>query len=139
MEISFQNPAKTKRYICLLKYYSSYQQPYHTMPRTRSATILALSWQGKWCSHTNNTTKNKKRCFSCQAWRNGIAPLSMQVDGDVCNKASGVGNVGGNAAGGVRRVGLVFCSSKNDSTNEASPCKVKMSPEKNGENRKSPS
>jgi hypothetical protein len=54
-------------------------------------------------------------------------------------KVSGLGNVGGNAAGGVGCTGLLFCSSKNDSPNKASPHKVGTSPEKGGEKRKSPS
>jgi hypothetical protein len=57
----------------------------------------------------------------------------------VCRKAGSVGNVGGNAAGSVGHVGLSFCSSKNGSPNKASPGKVKMSQEKIGEKRKSPS
>jgi hypothetical protein len=77
-----------------------------------------------------------KRCCSCQAWRDGIAPLSARAHGDVCNKAGGVGNVGGNNAGSI---GLSFCSSNNNSPNKASPRKVGTSQEKSGEKRKSPS
>ncbi len=38
------------------------------------------------------------------------------MHGDVCIQAGGVGNIGGNAAGGVGRVGLLFCSSKTVAT-----------------------
>jgi hypothetical protein len=65
-----------------------------------------------------------------------IAPLSMQAHGDVSNKGGGIGNVGGDATGGV---GLSFCSRENDSPNKTSPCKVKTSQEKSREKRKSPS
>ncbi len=109
-----------------------------SMPRTQSATILALSWQcQQWC-HTNDFVKNKKRCRSCRAWRDGdgIAPLSMRAHGNMCNKAGGVDNVGSDAAGSVS---LSFCSCENDSPNKASPCKVGTSQEKSGEERKSPS
>ncbi len=58
------------------------------------------------------------------------------MHGDLCNKAGGVGNIGGNATGSV---GLLFCSSKVGSPNKASPCKVGTSQEKSGEKRKSPS
>jgi hypothetical protein len=53
----------------------------------------------------------------------------------MCIKASGVGNGGGNATGGIRSISLSFCSSKNDSPNKASPCKVGTSQEKIGENK----
>ncbi len=98
------------------------------MPRTRSATILALSWQCQWCSHSNNSFKNKKHCCSCLAWRDRIAPLSTRMHGNMFNKA-----------GGIDDVGLLVCSSKNGSPNKASPCKVERRPEKSGERRKSPS
>ncbi len=58
------------------------------------------------------------------------------MHGEVCRKACGIGNIGGDAAGGI---GLLFCSSENNSPNKASPCKVGMSQEKSGEKRKSPS
>jgi hypothetical protein len=54
----------------------------------------------------------------------------------MCNKAGSIGNVGGNASGGI---GLLFCSSENNSPNKASPRKVWTSQEKSGEKRKSPS
>jgi hypothetical protein len=57
----------------------------------------------------------------------------MQAHGDVCNIAGGIGNVGGNAGSGIGRVGLSFCTSKNDSSNKESPCKVGTSPEKSGD------
>jgi hypothetical protein len=110
-----------------------------SMPRTQSATILALSWQCQRCSHTNDSAKNKKHCFSCQAWRDEIAPLSTWAHGNVCNKAGGIGKVGSNGTCGIMRVVLLFCSSKNDSPNNASPHKVGTSPEKCGNKRKSPS
>jgi hypothetical protein len=63
----------------------------------------------------------------------------MHAHGGVFNKAGGIGNVGSIAAAGIGRIGLLFCSGKNNSPNKASPCKVRMSPEKSGEKRKSPS
>ncbi len=91
------------------------------MPRTRSATVLALSWQCRWCSYANDSAKNKKHCRSFWAWRDRTAPLSLQAHGNMCIKAGGVGNVGGNAAGGTGGVGLLFCSSKSNSPIKASP------------------
>jgi hypothetical protein len=89
--------------------------------------------------HTNDYTNNKKRCCSCRAWRDRIAPLTTHTHGNVCNKAGGVGNINCNAAGGVARISLLFCSSENGSPNKVSPCKVGTSPDESGEKRKSPS
>jgi hypothetical protein len=55
------------------------------------------------------------------------------------SKAGGVGDIGGDAAGDVGDVGLLFCSSENDSPNKASPHKVRTRPKKSEEKRKSPS
>ena len=89
----------------------------------RLASALAASWQCQRCDRTNNYAKNKRRCFSCRAWRDGIAPLSA------------VGITIANARGG----GVAsFCSSKNNVPNNASPRKVR-SPKKRGGKRKSPS
>ncbi len=57
-----------------------------------------------------------KPCCTCRAWRTGIAPLSTRVHGIVCNIAGGIGNNGCNATSGIRCVGLLFCSSKNNSS-----------------------
>ena len=43
------------------------------MPSTlRSASALAALWQCQQCNHTNNSTKNKRRCFLCRVWRDGV-------------------------------------------------------------------
>jgi hypothetical protein len=39
-----------------------------------SAALAAASWQCQWCSHMNSAEKNKRRCFLCQGWWDGIAP-----------------------------------------------------------------
>ncbi len=111
------------------------------MLRTRSATVLALSWQCQRYSHTNNSAKNKKHCCSCRAWGDRIAPLSAPAHGNMCNKAGGIGNIGCNTAGSIGRVGLSFCSSKNNSPNKVSPRKVGTCPDtdKSGKKRNSPS
>jgi hypothetical protein len=44
----------------------------------QSATSLALLWLCHRCSHSNDSNTNKKCCFSCQAWRDGLAPLSAK-------------------------------------------------------------
>ena len=36
-----------------------------------ASAILAL-WQCQWCDCTNDSTKNKRRCFLCRAWRDGV-------------------------------------------------------------------
>ncbi len=48
------------------------------MPLLQSNTLLASSWLCLRCSYLNDSTKNKKRCSSCQAWRDGLAPLSAK-------------------------------------------------------------
>ena len=47
----------------------------------RSAALLALSWPCHQCSHSNDSSRNKKRCSSCRAWRDGLAPLSAKGSG----------------------------------------------------------
>jgi hypothetical protein len=50
---------------------------FRRMPSTlRSVSPLAASWQCQRCDRTNNSAKNKRRCSSCRAWRDGIAPSS---------------------------------------------------------------
>ena len=94
------------------------------MPRTlRSASALAALWQCQRCGCTNNNAKNKRRCFSCRAWRDGKAP------------SSAAGIVIANAHGGG---GTSFCPDENDAPNIESPCKV-GSPKKRRGKRKSPS
>ena len=94
------------------------------MPRTlRSASVLAASWQCQRCGCTNNTAKNKRRCFSCRAWRDGKAPLS----------AAGIAIADAHGGGGAS-----FCPDENDASNIESPHKV-GSPKKRGVKRKSPS
>jgi hypothetical protein len=94
------------------------------MPSTlRSASALAASWQCQQCNRTNNSTKNKRHCFSCQAWRDGIAPLS----------AAGITIIDAHKGDGA-----FFCSNKNDAPNNVSSHKVR-SPKKEGGKRKSPS
>jgi hypothetical protein len=117
-------------------------KPTQSMPRCQEhKQLLSLLCLGSAssCSHANNSAKNKKCYHSCQAWTDGIIPPSAQAHGKVCRKAGNIGNVGGNAAGGIGHVGLLFCSSKNNSPNKASSCKVRVSQEKSGEKRKFPS
>ena len=87
----------------------------------KSAFALTALWQCQRCNCTNNSAKSKRRCFSCRAWRDGIAPPS--VAGIMIPDAHGGG-------------GASFCSSKNDAPNNASPRKV-GSPKKRGGKRKS--
>ena len=49
------------------------------MSTLRSDTLLASSWPCHQCSHSNDSSRNKKRCSSCQAWRDGLAPLSAKA------------------------------------------------------------
>ena len=51
------------------------------MPLLRSATLLASSWPCNRCSHLNDSSRNKKCCSSCRAWRDGLAPLSAKGGG----------------------------------------------------------
>jgi hypothetical protein len=99
------------------------------MPLLRSATLLASSWLCHQRSHSNDSTKNKKRCFSCQAWTDGLAPLS----------AKGGTSTSGAAASNV---GLVdddaSCHDKNGAPNNASPCRG-GSPTKSSKGTKSKS
>ncbi len=47
---------------------------FRSMPRTlRLVSPLAASWQCQRCDRTNDSAKNKRRCSSCRAWRDGIA------------------------------------------------------------------
>ncbi len=82
------------------------------MPLLRSAILLASSWPCHQCSHSNDLSRNKKRCSSCQAWRDGLAPLS----------AKGGASTSGAAASNV---GLVnddaTCHNENGPPNNASP------------------
>jgi hypothetical protein len=82
------------------------------MPLLQSATLLALSWLCHQCSHSNYSNTNKKRCFLCQAWRDGLAPLS----------AKGGTSTSGEAASDI---GLVdddaSCHDKNGLPSNASP------------------
>jgi hypothetical protein len=89
------------------------------------------------CSHSNDLSRNKKKCcFSCQAWRNGLAPLSAK-GGGTSAKDGGASTSGGAASD----VGLVSddttCHDENGPPNNASPRRDR-SP-KRGEKRKSPS
>ena len=86
-------------------------------------TILAASWDCRKCGCINDSAKNKRRCFSCRAWRDGKAPLS----------AASIAIADVHRGGGAS-----FCSDENDAPNNASPRKV-GSPKKRGEKRKSPS
>ena len=97
---------------------------------------LASSWLCNRCTHSNGSSRNKKRCFSCQAWRNGLAPLSAK-GGGTSAKGGGTSTSGGAASD----VGLVSddttCHDENGPPNNASPRRDR-SP-KRGEKRKSPS
>ena len=48
------------------------------MPTLRSATFLASLWPCHQCSHLNDSSMNKKCCFSCQARKDGLAQLSAK-------------------------------------------------------------
>jgi hypothetical protein len=100
------------------------------MSLLRSATLLASSWSCHRCSHLNDSSRNKKRCSSCQAWRDGLAPLSAK-GGTLTSGAasSNVGLVGDDAT----------CQDENGPLNNASP-RRDGSPTKSrgGTKRKSP-
>ena len=102
----------------------------------RSDTLLALSWLCNRCSHLNDSSRNKKRSSLCQAWRNGLAPLSAKGGG---TSAKGGGTLPSGAA--VSDVGLVSddatCHDENGPPNNASPRRDR-SPTKRGGKRKSP-
>jgi hypothetical protein len=93
----------------------------------RSATLLASSWLCHQCSHSNDSNTNKKCCFLCQAWRDGLAPLSAK---------GGTSTLGAAAS----NIGLVdddaSCHDKNRPPNNASPRRG-GSPTKRGTERKS--
>ena len=85
------------------------------MPLLRSATLLATSWPYHQCSHSNDSSRNKKHCSSCQAWRDGLAPLSA--------KGSGTSTLGA-ATSDVRLVDNdATCHDENGPPNNASPCR----------------
>ena len=65
----------------------------------KSASALAALWQCQQCDCINDSAKNKRCCFSCQAWRDGIAPLS----------AAGIAIAGAHGGGGTS-----FCSNENN-------------------------
>ena len=44
-----------------------------------SDALAAASWQCQWCSHTNSAENNKRCCFSCRGWRDGIAPSTSGI------------------------------------------------------------
>ena len=104
------------------------------MPLLQSATLLASAWPCHRCSHSNDSSTNKKRCSSCRAWRDGLAPLT----------AKGGGTSTSGAAASASNVGLVdddaTCHDKNGSPNNVSP-RRDGSPTKSrgGTKRKSPS
>jgi hypothetical protein len=99
------------------------------MPLLRSATLLSPSWLCHQCSHSNDSNTNKKRCFLCQAWRDGLAPLSAK---------DGTSTLGA-AASNIRLVDdNASCHDENGPPNNASPCRG-GSPTKRGTKRKSPS
>jgi hypothetical protein len=110
------------------------------MPTLRSATLLALSWLCHQCSHSNDSIKNKKRCSLCQAWRDGLAPLSAK--GGTSTSRAAASDVG--LVDAASDVGLVdddaSCHDKNGLPNNASPRRG-GSPTKSrgGTKRKSPS
>jgi hypothetical protein len=87
----------------------------------RLASTLVALWQCQRCSSNNDSAKNKRHCFSCQAWRDRIAPLS----------AAGIAVADAHGGGGTS-----FCSNKNNAPNNTSPGKVR-SLTKRGAKRKS--
>jgi hypothetical protein len=82
----------------------------------QSAALLASTWLCHQCSHSNDSSRNKKCCSSCRAWRDGIAPLSAKGSGTLMSGA---------AASDVRLVGNndTTCRYENGPPNNASPCK----------------
>jgi hypothetical protein len=60
------------------------------MPTLQSAALPAASWECHWCRHTNNAENNKRHCFSCRGWRDGIAPLTSTAI-VIANKEAGCG------------------------------------------------
>ena len=82
----------------------------------RSYSALAASWQCQRCDCTNNSAKNKRQCFSCQAWRDRIAP----------SNAAGITIANAHGGGGAS-----FCSSKKDAPNNASPRSCQPPPHPN--------
>ena len=98
---------------------------------------LASSWLCNRCTHSNGSSRNKKRCFSCQAWRNGLAPLSAKGGG-----TSAKGGSTSTSGAAASDVGLVSDDAtfhdENGPPNNASPRRDR-SPRKRGEKRKSPS
>ena len=78
----------------------------------------------------NDSSRNKKCCFSCQAWRNGLVPLSAKGGGTSTSgaAASDVGLISDDAT----------CHDENGPPNNASPCRDR-SPRKRGGKRKVPS
>jgi hypothetical protein len=110
------------------------------MPTLQSATLLALSWLRHRCSHSNDSIKNKKRCSSCWAWRDGLAPLSAK--GGTLTSRAAASNV--RLINAASDIGLVndsaSCHDENGPPNNASPRRG-GSPTKSrgGTKRKSPS
>ena len=102
------------------------------MPLLQSTTLLASSWPCHQCSHSNDSSRNKKRCSSCRAWRDGLALLSAKGGGTSTSgaAASDVGLVDDDAT----------CHDESGPPNNASPCRD-GSPTKSrgGTKRKSPS
>jgi hypothetical protein len=83
------------------------------MPLLQSATLIASSWPCHQCSHSNDSRRNKKRCSSCQAWRDGLAPLRAKGGGTSTSGA------------GASDVGLInndtTCHDENGPPNNVSP------------------
>jgi hypothetical protein len=84
---------------------------------------MNLSWLCHQCSHSNDSSKNKKRCSLCQAWRDGLAPLSAK--GGTSTLRAAASNAGlVDAASDVRLVNNdVSCHDENGLPNNASPCR----------------
>jgi hypothetical protein len=94
-----------------------------------AATLLALSWPCHRCSHWNDSSRNKKRCSSCQALRDGLAPLSAK---------GGTSTLGAAASSDAGLVGDdATCHNKNGLPNNVSPCRD-GSPTKRGKRENLP-
>ncbi len=65
----------------------------------RSASALAALWQCQRYNCINLSAKNKRRCFLCRAWRDGIAPSS----------AAGIAIANAHGGGST-----FFCANKNN-------------------------
>ncbi len=100
------------------------------MPLLQSATLLPSLWLCHRCRHSNDLNTKRKLYFSCQAWMDGLAPLSAKGGTSTLGAAaSNVGLVDDNAS----------CHDKNGVPSNAFPCRGGSPTKSRGTKRKSPS